>query len=51
MCEIEKAIDRMFKHPDGYDMDGPYYVLPSDRITHDYNEWAQADKEYWRSRR
>ena len=42
--------DRYFKEPDGYDCDGPYWILPSDRKTHDFQEWLRYDKEYWKEK-
>lgn len=42
---------RVWKYfqPDGTDIDGPYWVLPNDRTTHDFSEWLREDESYWRA--
>jgi hypothetical protein len=49
---MSRELERMRKMliPDGYDEGTPYWILPSDRITYDYNEWLNADKAYWKNR-
>jgi hypothetical protein len=38
-------------NPDGHDSDGtPYWVLPSDRKTYSYEEWAEAYMEFIKNR-
>lgn len=38
-------------NPDGNDSDGtPYWVLPSDRKTYSYEEWAEAYMEFIKKR-
>lgn len=36
-------------NPDGIDEYGaPYWILPSDRKTYSFEEWYEADVEYWK---
>ena len=46
--EVER-IKKMFA-PDGYEEGTPYWILPNDRKTYSYEEWARADKEDWKGR-
>lgn len=50
---MSKEFDRFKKrfNPDGYDTNGqPYWILPSDRKTYDFEEWFKADEEYWKNK-
>ncbi len=49
---MSRELERMRKMlvPDGYNGGTPYWILPNDRITYDYNEWLNADKAYWKNR-
>jgi hypothetical protein len=46
MSRDTERIMKMFS-PDGYKEGTPYWILPNDMITYDYNEWLEADKAYW----
>ena len=46
MSRDTERIMKMF-NPDGYKEGTPYWILPNDMITYDYNEWLEADKAYW----
>ena len=35
-----------YYQPDGVDIDGPYWYLPNDRKTYNFNEWLREDEEY-----
>lgn len=45
-------MSRFYKEwrPDGFDADGPYWIMPNDRKTHDFQEWLEADKKYWKEK-
>lgn len=47
---MSREVERMRKMfcPDGYKEGTPYWILPNDRITYNYNEWLEADTEYWK---
>ena len=47
MSKLYERIKKRFS-PDGFDYNGPYWILPSDRKTYDFEEWALADIEYWK---
>lgn len=46
---MSRETERMRKMfcPDGYKEGTPYWILPNDRITYNYNEWLEADKAYF----
>ena len=46
---MSREMERMRKMfcPDGYKEGSPYWILPNDRITYNYNEWLEADKAYF----
>lgn len=46
--EMER-VRKMFC-PDGYKEGSPYWILPNDRTTDNYNEWLDADRAYWKGR-
>ena len=49
---MSRELERMRKMliPDGYDEGTPYWILPNDRITYNYKEWLNADKDYRENR-
>ena len=49
MCRVVERIKKRY-NPDGFDIDGPYWILPSDRKTYSYEEWYNADVEYWKNK-
>ena len=46
---MSREMERVLKafHPDGYKEGTPYWILPNDRITYNYNEWLETDKAYF----
>ena len=49
MCREAERIKKRY-NPDGFENGMPYWILPSDRKTYSYEEWYNADVEYWKNK-